>query len=627
MNIRRLLPVLLFALRIPCLFAQGNDALPGEAGDAAAAERYLLWAEQALAGGRRKEALAALERAADFSGVSSDISFLLARVRRQEGKPRGAVLEALGRALEAGRWQRYSAGDARLLEAEELIALRNYAGALAALAGVPDNADSAALRLAALRGLPDMPEFRRLMAEALDRYPRDPRPAKIFFSYTRNGIPGQDEQALMDTVLKRLPFLLDSDPELAWMAAPFMRDTEEARRLVSAYRAGNFSPQTAENPASGPGGLPAGGEGLREFRPSPASLPVSLNLGLIGDAGAVEELFAPQGAAETALDRDLVTGVSGLLRSAEGRDRFAEKLLGFSGLVTGDDDGDGFPETRCVYREGLVRDLYYDPDQDGLAELYISFNAGGVPLLAEQVILPDPQGAGKDPAPDGKPASSAAGRPGLPVRNEDRTRALVFWESYPAVLRTELAGVTYIPRPGDFRFAPIRFVELGASPRYSGLLYPRAESLYPRISRRSLVSFSVVIRRPSAEFEGAVEWIDLDRGVPLRATEILDGRPVSVTEFVQGRPLLQRVDLDLDSRMETLRHFRPVSGAISGGGEEDTPLDYRRVIGFTESDWNGDGVFETSEEYREDGSIVYSWDMDEDGIREYSETRTDKQDR
>ncbi|MDR1317996.1 MAG: hypothetical protein LBJ90_00095, partial [Treponema sp.] len=322
MNFRPLLPVLLFALRIPCLFAQGRAVFPGEgpvpfeeAGDAAAAERYLLWAEQALAEGRRKEALAALERASDFSDVSSDLSFLLAKVRRGEGKPRGAVLEALGRALETGRWRRYSADEARLLEAEELIALRNYPAALAVLAGVPGGADSAALRLSALRGLPDMPEFRRLVAEALDRYPRDPRPAKIFFTHARNGIPGPGEQALMDTALRRLPFLLDSDPDLAWMAAPFMRDTEEARRMVSAYRAGGFS--------------------------NPASLPVSLNLGLIGDAEAVEELFAPgppvqnaepaaadapRAAPETALDRDLIVEVFGLLRSAGGRNGFTEKL-------------------------------------------------------------------------------------------------------------------------------------------------------------------------------------------------------------------------------------------------------------------------------------------------------------
>ncbi|MDR2134405.1 MAG: hypothetical protein LBP27_04790, partial [Treponema sp.] len=543
------------------------------------------------------------------------------RARRHEGKSGGAVLEALGRALEAGRWRRYSAGEARLLEAEELVTLRNYPGALAALDAVSDSADSAALRLAALRGLPDAAEFRRVMAEALDRYPRDPRPARIFFSYARNRIPGQGEQALMDTVLRRLPFLLDSDPDLAWMAAPFMRDTEEARRLVSAYRAGGLSSRSAAGAFPEAGAPP-------EFRPGPGSIPASLNLGLVGDLEAVEELFAPaphgaaQGAgpagsraAETSLDRELVAEVSGLLRSAEGRDLFAEKLLAFSGVITGDGDRDGFPETRCVYREGLVRDFYYDADQDRLADLYISFNAGGLPLLAEQALPPD-----TDAVRDALPGARGQG---LPLKDEDRPRALIFWERYPGVLRAELGGVTYIPRPGDFLFAPVRFVELAASARYSGLLYPQVEDQYPRISRRSLVSFSVAVRRPSAEFRGAVEWIDLERGVPLRAMEILNGRTVSVTEFVMGRPVLQRVDLDLDSRMETLRRFRAVPGASDAAADE-TPIDYRRIVEYAESDWNGNGVFETAEEYREDGSVVYSLDMDEDGVKEYSETGKDR---
>jgi hypothetical protein len=136
-----------------------------------------------------------------------------------------------------------------------------------------------------------------------------------------------------------------------------------------------------------------------------------------------------------------------------------------------------------------------------------------------------------------------------------------------------------------------------------------------------------------------VEWIDLDRGIPLRAVEILNGRPVSVTEFVMGKPVSQRADLDCDSRMETIRRFRaaavapvgaaPVGAAVSGAagttsGEApwEDPLDYKKIVEFSESDWNGDGIFETSEEYLLDGSVVYSWDMDGDGVREYSETET-----
>jgi hypothetical protein len=135
-----------------------------------------------------------------------------------------------------------------------------------------------------------------------------------------------------------------------------------------------------------------------------------------------------------------------------------------------------------------------------------------------------------------------------------------------------------------------------------------------RLTRRTLVSFALQIQRPSAEFKDAVEWIDMENGIPRRATEYLGGRPVAVTEFVLGQPGIQRLDLDLDSRMETVRHFRTGNPGLDGA-------DYQRIIESIESDWDGDGVFETGEQFLPDGSIIYSWDTDGDGIREYFETR------
>jgi hypothetical protein len=114
-----------------------------------------------------------------------------------------------------------------------------------------------------------------------------------------------------------------------------------------------------------------------------------------------------------------------------------------------------------------------------------------------------------------------------------------------------------------------------------------------------------------------VEWIDLRRGIPLRAAEVLEGRPVSVTEFNRGKPVSQRVDLDLDGRMETIRRFREAAPSA----EEGIP-EFERILEFSESDWDGDGIFETGEQYLSNGSVVYSWDMDGDGIREYSEIRS-----
>jgi hypothetical protein len=596
---RFFLPVLVLVFFAPRLWSQAagiNDDILHSKGDPAAAERYRDWAERAIAENRWGEALTALERASDFASVSSDLSYLLALARSHAGKSRGAVLEALERARQANRWGRYTVFQALERTAEQYIGLRNYSGALAALSTVPESADADVLRLRALKGLaaespetgpvlPALIEFRRRMLQTMDRYPRDSRPLRILFEYARKKTPDESDQLLMEIALRRLPFLLEEDPDLSWMASPFIRDIEEARRLTAAYRAGGLGP------------------GQENFRPDPASIPAALNLGLIDDSQAAEELFGPAERGEAfALDRDLIAAVHGLLRAEAGRDLFTQKLLAFSGLITFDEDGDGIPESRSLYSEGILREYRLDSDQDGLAGLVISCNAGGEPLEADQVMPPDGEtDRGRFPAP--------------PIEDSDRSRALVFWERYPSVLRVELGETTFIPRPGEFQFAPVRFSALGGSGRLAGLPFPLRE--FSRLNLRTLISFSHTVRRPSAEFEGAVEHIDLDRDLPLRAVEILNGRTVSETEFENGAPLRQRLDLDLDGRMETRRRFR----RLKNNGQN--PLEYRKVLEFSESDWDGDGIYEAAEEYREDGSIVYSWDMDKDGIREYSEKRAD----
>ncbi|GHT58713.1 hypothetical protein FACS1894109_13390 [Spirochaetia bacterium] len=525
---------------------------------AAAAELYTAWAEQAINDGRWPEAIAILERGGDFADVSSDISFLLAKARYHENSPCGAVLEALSRGFEAGRWTKYSAAEARLLEAEILIRLRNFTGAIQALSLTPLDADTARLRLLALKGLPDKAEFRRVMAETLDRYPRDPRLVEILFAYALVKNPEENDLDLISLALRWLPYLLEAAPHLAYMAAPFIRDTAEARRLVQAYRAVE--------------------------KPDPASIPVSLNLGLIDEAQAIEELFASFGSpADRVINKDLILSVWALLRNQEGRTLFKRNLLGFSGLITEDADRDAYPETRTYYRNGVIEGYFLDADQDGLTELHINF-AAGLPFRAEQVI-------------DAEPAAEAADQ-GSPLK------VYIDWEQYPAVRRVELEKTAYIPRPGEFRYTPIRFSELTGGDGEPGLRYPEGNMQQARLNRRILVSFALRIERPSAEFKDAVEIIDMENGIPWRAVEYLAGRPVAVTEFVRGQRTVQRLDMDLDSRMETVRHFR------SDGSIESI-----------ESDWDGNGTFEIGEQFLLDGSIIYSWDTNGDGLRDHSETR------
>jgi hypothetical protein len=230
--------------------------------------------------------------------------------------------------------------------------------------------------------------------------------------------------------------------------------------------------------------------------------------------------------------------------------------------------------------------------------------AEGVPSRAEVVVLPD-----RD-FPDAAAGPSGALPFAYPVRDADRHKAVLQWEQYPAVSEISLEGVRYIARPGALFFTPIRFTDLAGSG--GAFLYPEREPL-PRLSTRTLVSFSLIIERPGRTFEGALERVELDRGVPRRASELVDGRVAGVTEFLLGQPRVQRIDLDLDGRLETVRRFR------RDPPQSEDPLNYPELLESSESDWDGDGIFEYEEQYLE-GTIIRSWDMDRDGIKEYTET-------
>jgi hypothetical protein len=67
--------------------------------------------------------------------------------------------------------------------------------------------------------------------------------------------------------------------------------------------------------------------------------------------------------------------------------------------------------------------------------------------------------------------------------------------------------------------------------------------------------------------------------------------------------------------METVRRFRkPASGTYSS-------LDYRPFVQSSETSRNSSGIFGSAEMYRLDGSVVYSWDLDGNGLKEYTITK------
>jgi hypothetical protein len=220
-----------------------------------------------------------------------------------------------------------------------------------------------------------------------------------------------------------------------------------------------------------------------------------------------------------------------------------------------------------------------DDNQDRLPELIVEFEAG-LPAAA-MIALPPEAGLG---------AIS------LNIR----------WEQYPAVLDAELEGERFIFRPLSFFYTPLKFREYPSqvllnqiSLDYStgptqprNILFPE-RTMAAALTRLVLIANSHMVERASAEFSGAVEEIELNNSIPIRAREYLNGRMVSETDFLRGRPIAQRVDLDLDGRLETVRHFRRSSLVIDGTlALPETLLDYERDYDYAQSDWAGDGVYE-----------------------------------
>jgi tetratricopeptide (TPR) repeat protein len=597
MKFRAILLMFIFA----CVFvnAQQNQGRVQGWGDGETAQKYVEWVKKAIDEGRWSEALAAALRAADFSNVSSDISYQLAFVLSHEGKNRNDVIKSLDRALEINRWVIYNENQAMLLKARQLVATRKFITALAVLEKAGESADAAVIRLLALRGMAfslnraegydpvlALSRFRSQVLAAMDRYSRDPRPLRIFFEYARNTRPVQSELAqsdnnLIELAIKRLPFLLEADPELAWLAAPFMRDTEQAKRNVSTYRAG---------------GIPSVYN--RDFMPSPPSIAVALNFGLLDDTRAVEELFSgavgvnyplPTGIAydnNPVLDAGVMNEVFSLLRSEEGRDLFMQKLLSFSGTIVSDDDNDDFFDSKALYKSGVVRDFAYDINQTNEFNWSVMFSADGVPVTAR-------------------------------IPAEGNKIAVVQWERYPSVKQVSILNESFFFRPADFQYAPVDLIIFAGSKKYAGPAYPVLIPQYLGLSRKALVSFCSSIQRPSMEFDGAAEELFLEKGIITRAVETSGGKQISITEFDMGAPVIQYVDMDMDGRMETIRRFYRSDSSWS---ELDETFNYRRLIASSESDWTGQGKFKTGEVYRKDGSIVYSWDMDGSGDMNYSET-------
>ncbi|GAB1484085.1 hypothetical protein MASR2M78_29020 [Treponema sp.] len=558
------LRLLSFSLLILCAgFVFGQSGDQGEARtESALASKYVSWALSAMEEGRYLDAEAALERSQDYADLSSDLSYLLALSRLKLDRSMGSVLVAARRAIQTDRWDRYGKASAMLIEAEALLRMRAGSEVLYLLSSLDYSNEVAYLRAKALSFGSDYLRFRRELALALEAFPTDTRLIALVFDTAKMTVTSATDKLLVQRALDRLPFLLGLQADLALKAAPFISDIAERSRLVSAFRASHSDVK---------------------------SIPLALNLGLISEETAIEELFSLNN-----LDISILDSVYSLLRTDSSRSTLSALGAQFNGTIVQDSDKDGYAESSATYKDGFISSYTYDADQDGLAEMEIRF-ADMLPVHATLVIAADVE---EDPN------SASIRLASMAIQAEDRRLAELRWLRFPYVAESSYAGIVYKAAANQFPYAPIRLEKI----RGTSLRFPQLEKHESRLSLRSLISFAYLIERPSLTFPGAIERIEILKSIPLRATEILNGRVVSVLTFNKGKPELKKLDLDIDGRMETSRYYKTDTREAS--------IDYVEIIERTESDWDGDGRAEYAEVIFADGSIERSWDMDGDGKRE-----------
>lgn len=433
-----------------------------------------------------------LRRAVDYEDVSSDLSFELARVEDELGRPRAQVAATLERAFAAKRWRQHSEGEARLFKARLLLELCDYYGALSELDMASAGLEREKIALTSLMFLRRDTAFLGRAREALAVYPGSEDIEILVFRYAQN-IQKRSQrpstqaisliERLVENVLARGEY-----GEVIYYAACFLSDFDNARRLLRAHLA-------------------------RTGIPPIKALTVLLNLGVYDEETAIDALFLPT---QPTIDVDIAKEIYGLLRSDAAKDYFMGRLAVFSGILGEDRNGDGIFELLANYDTGMCSKVRIDAAQSRDKPIVINCKAG--------IVL-----------------DSEAGD------------FHFVYDAYPSVRRADMPDETFYFSPDEFFFAPVRFDPLCED---DGILFPNRIENAPAVSRRSLYAEARRVERPSAEFDGAVETLNLVHGSKVHAQEELDGKIVSETFFQNGTPLYQRVDTELDGRLETIRYFK-----------------------------------------------------------------------
>ncbi|MDX9959521.1 MAG: hypothetical protein RBT68_13855, partial [Spirochaetia bacterium] len=308
----------------------------------------------ALSLGFTDEASELVEEALSFAPADPDANYLRAMIDLANGEPLATALASMETALAGAEYRFHDPVDAEILYAGLLVRVKRPEDAIRFLEGKPADPEVMYAGAMARRMLGDLDGERSLVAEALRRFPDDPRPVIRWLSRSEPLEQNPLNAGLLARLFELRPALAERDRRMNILLAPYAPSVELARFLVREYRAMGGSP---------------GYSAIQAVR-----------LGLIDEYRAMDELLTgDEEAGPVVLEWADLVALSRLLSGKEALEGLLDLFRSFDGILVLDSNDDGSHEVMIKYESGLPASMSVDDNQDSLPEMLVDF-MDGIPV-------------------------------------------------------------------------------------------------------------------------------------------------------------------------------------------------------------------------------------------------------
>lgn len=315
--------------------------------------------------------------------------------------------------------------------------------------------------------------------------------------------------------------------------------------------------------------------------------------------------------ADVAVDRAVLESFVSLITGKAARAFLSDYFAAYDGSVFSDTDGDLRPNLTVRYSRGRPAFISYDTNQDGEADWTVECDFG-VPVLAR--ILE---------------ADVSVQYAAWPWVHKVHYLVPTADASFATVLEFNLVSETLSWAPFSIDALPVLSRALDVA-----LFYPSLSDALPNVSLEQLLLSSSSYERASTERMGARIRVSLLDGVPQTARYYTaQGVLYAQAQFDEGTPVVRLVDVNGDGLFETTEQYAETepTAAVCAAEEmqalaalsatnvarlsaDDAAHGRKLYVRMIQIDQNGDTTPDFTEEYDVDGGKISSWDTDGDGL-------------